>query len=71
MGEVIIMEGVTRVDLNPERVLDAAIDVGLTDAIVIGWDKEGELYFASSIAGGADVLWLLEKSKKELLDIIG
>ena len=71
MGEVIIMEGVTRVDLNPERVLDAAIDVGLTDAIVIGWDKEGELYFASSIAGGADVLWLLEKAKKELLDITG
>ena len=71
MGEVVLMGGVTRLDLPPERVLEAAITVGLTDAIVIGWDKEGELYFASSIAGGADVLWLLEKAKKELLDITG
>ena len=71
MGEVIIMEGVTRLDLPPERILESAITVGLTDAIVIGWYKEGELYFASSISGGADVLWLLEIAKKELLDITG
>ena len=71
MGEVVLMGGVTRLDLPPERVLEAAITFGLTDAIVIGWDKEGELYFASSIACDADILWLLEKSKKELLDITG
>ena len=71
MGEVVLLEGVTSLDIPSERVLESAITVGLNDAIVIGWDKDGELYFASSIADGADVLWLLEKAKKELLDITG
>ena len=65
---VVVLPVITRLDLDPERVLKTAI--GEVDSIVlIGYDKEGELYFASSISDGADVLWLMEKVKKELLDV--
>lgn len=33
----------------------------------IGYDADGAEYFASSIADGADVLWLLERLKQQLL----
>ena len=71
MGELVTLDCVTSIDIPPERVLESAISVGLTDAIVIGWDKDGDLYFASSIADGANVLWLIEKAKRELLEITG
>lgn len=35
--------------------------------VVLGYDPAGEEYFASSIADGADVIWLLERLKLKLL----
>jgi len=64
---VVTLPVVTKLDMPPERVLDMAKAKGLTGAVVIGRDQAGDLYFASSIADGGDVLWLMELAKIELL----
>lgn len=65
---VIPLNNITKLDLPPDRVLESAI--GEMDAVVlIGWSKNGELYFASSIADGGEVNWLLDKAKMALLGV--
>ena len=58
----------TKLDLPPERVLDDAKDADLDGCFVIGRTKDGDLYFASSIADGGDILWLWEKAKPLLME---
>jgi len=66
-AEVVNLETVTRLDLPAERILQAALAAGLESAIVIGYDADGDEYFASSLADGGAVIWLLERSKLRLL----
>lgn len=67
-NKVIPLNCVTRLDLPPDRVLEGA--KGTLDGLVImGYDHEGELYFASTYADGGEVLWLLEQCKAALLDL--
>lgn len=63
MGDVVVLKGPTRLDIPAERVLQAALDAGLESVVICGFDKEGNEYFASSIADGADVVWLVERCK--------
>ena len=65
---VIPLGGVTRLDIPTDRVLEAAKGHCSEGVIVIGWDDDGSLYFASSMADGGEVLWLLEMCKKRLLE---
>lgn len=68
MGDIVTFTGITKLDLPPDRLLEAA--VGQLDGVVIlGYDKEGKEYFASSYADGGDVLWLMERLKKQLLEV--
>ena len=70
MGEVVILDMETSLDIPADRVLEAA--VGCVDpVVVIGYDEEGGLYFASSVADKRQVLWLLEAAKRELFDAVG
>ena len=57
----------TTQDVPADRVLKEARKAALSEAVVIGWDEEGNLYFAGSVASGPSVLWLLEVAKKALL----
>lgn len=66
MNNVIPLNNVTLLDLPVDRVLEAAKDK-LEGVIILGYDKEGDEYFASTYADGGDVLWLLERCKKQLL----
>jgi hypothetical protein len=67
---VILLGNITKLDLPVSRVLDAAKDlVDSGGVIVLGWGKDGDLYFSSSIADGGEVLWLMEKAKAALLEI--
>lgn len=66
MGEVVTFTGITKLDLPPDRILEAAVGV-LDNVVVLGYDKEGNEYFASSYADGGSVLWLMERLKKQLL----
>ena len=68
MGEIIEPSFVTLLDIPTERVLRKATDSELKTAVVVGWDADGDFYFASSVADGGDVLWLLELAKKKLLE---
>lgn len=67
MGDVIDLPVVTRLDLDPDLVLTRAIGECET-AVVLGYDKDGAEYFASSTADGRTVLWLIERLKKQLLE---
>ena len=68
MGDVIPLPVITTLDIPVSRVLKSAKKAKLEHAVVIGYEPEGEFYFASSIANGPDVLWLLEKAKRALMD---
>ena len=61
--------GITRHDLPPNRILKAAIDADLKCVLILGFDKEGEEYLASSLADGGDAMWLMERCKMRLLEI--
>ena len=67
MSNVEDLDVVTRLDIPSDKILKKAIG-NVNDVIIIGWNEEGELYFASSKANGGDVLWLLELAKKRLLE---
>ena len=66
MGDVIIGNFDTTLDIPPERVLKEAIGV-VDPVLLIGYDTEGELYVASSTADAHRLLWLIETAKLYLL----
>ncbi|HEY1991883.1 MAG TPA: hypothetical protein VGH71_05425 [Gammaproteobacteria bacterium] len=53
--------------LPAERVLAEAQAQGLTDAIVLGWSKDGTMYLKTSYPDGPNVLWLLEQARDIIL----
>ena len=68
-ADVVTFPGITTLDLPPERIIQRAADAGLTDVVILGYDKDGEEWFASSTADGGEVLWLLERLKLQLLRV--
>lgn len=69
MGDVVDLNIVTRLDVDPRRVIDGAAASDLRSVVILGYTEDGDEYFASSIADGADVVWLLERSKHKLMTI--
>jgi hypothetical protein len=69
MSKVVHMNWPTRIDLPVERVIERAGEADLESVIVIGHCRDGSEYFASSLADGGDVVWLLERMKLALLRI--
>ena len=69
MSNVIPFSGITRLDLDPDIVLEEAKGK-LEGFVIAGHDKEGNEYFASTYADGGDVLWLLERMKFRLLRVV-
>ena len=63
-----INEGETRLDLDPDEALTGAVGK-LTEVVIVGYEADGSLYFASNRANGPDVLWLLKQAEQVLLDI--
>ena len=69
MGKIIPLRGVTKLDLPADRILEAAKGK-LEGVVLIGFDKDGVCYAASSYADGGTVMWLLEMCKQKMLDSI-
>ena len=69
MSNVIPFGGITRLDLDPDIVLEEAKGK-LEGFVIAGHDKEGNEYFASTYADGGDVLWLLERMKFRLVRVV-
>lgn len=67
---IIRFNGITKLNISAERVLEAAAEAGLTGVVLVGYDEDGDEYFASSYADGGEVLWLLERAKHKLLTIV-
>ena len=70
MGEVVDLPVVTKLDLSPDRVLAKATERGLESCVVVGYTKEGDEYFASTLADAGEVVWLLERSKHKLMKVV-
>jgi hypothetical protein len=68
MTNVIPFNGITKLDLNPDIVLENTKGK-LESFVICGYDKDGQEYFASTYADGGDVLWLLERMKLRLLTV--
>ncbi len=66
-SNVIPFGGVTRLDLPADQVLEQAKEWASGGVVVMGWDENGDLAFASSMADGGQVLWVLEQTKLALL----
>jgi len=49
-------------------VLSKALEADLAGVVVCGYDKDGDYYFASSVASGSRALWLLRQCEKRLLE---
>ena len=67
MGEIIPIGGVTSLDIPADRILDAAKGK-MEGVVIIGFDKGGEVYAASSYADGGTVMWLLEACKTKMME---
>lgn len=66
MGDVVNIGCVTKLDLNPDRVLESAVGE-LDEVVICGIAKDGSEFFASSRASGADTLWHLQRATYKLL----
>ena len=66
---VVQFSGVTRLPLDPDMLLKAAIGE-LDEVVILGFDKEGNEYFASSKAGAAEVIYACERVKHKLNTIL-
>jgi len=66
MGDVTEFRGTTRLDIPANRVLDNA-PRDMDTVIIVGFDADGDFYFASNKADGADVMWLLQVAARKLL----
>ena len=66
---IVYLNMITSHDIPADRILTRAL--GELECVVIaGYGKDGTEYFASSLADGGDALWLLERCKKKLLEIV-
>ena len=61
-SNVVEFHGITKLDLPPDRVLNRAKDADLQSVVTVGWDQEGDLYFASSAADAGEVIFLLQRA---------
>jgi len=68
-AEVVYPGFITKLDIPPGRILAKASEAELESAVVVGFDKNGDFYFASSLAAGPEVLWLLKLAEKKLLEV--
>lgn len=69
VADVVRLDMVTRLDIDPICVLDGAMEADLTHVVIAGYRTDGSEYFAASMADGGATLWLIERLKKLLLEI--
>jgi hypothetical protein len=67
MSNVIPIGGYTKLPIDPNNVLNSAIDK-LDFVFLAGIDKDGSSYFAASGTDINETLWLIEKFKFKLMN---
>ncbi len=66
-AEVLDFTGITQLDLDPQRVLQGALEAGLAEVVIVGVDADGDEYFASSVSDGGTANWHLDRAKWNLM----
>jgi hypothetical protein len=69
MGDVIDLNMITRLDVDPDKMLSKAIGK-LEEVVILGTTKEGDEYFASSRAAADVPIYLCERAKHRLMKLI-
>ena len=69
MTNVIQFTGITTLPLDPNRLLEEAKGK-LQDVVILGFDADGDEYFASSKSDAGEVIYHLERAKHRLMKII-
>lgn len=54
--------------LAPSRILNGAINADLDLVLVLGWQKDGGFYAASTQGDKREILWLVEQFKQGLMN---
>jgi hypothetical protein len=67
---VVLFPGVTAKDFDPDVMLQVARRIGLSQVVILGYDKEGAEYFSSSVSDGPEVVWMLERAKHFLMNVV-
>ena len=68
-NKIVPIGNLSRLNDDPDKILRAAI--GKLEGVVIsGFDKDGEVWAASSYADGGTVMWLLEACKTKMMDAV-
>lgn len=65
-AKIIPFSGITKLDLEPDVVLEN-IKGQLEGFVIVGYAKDGTEFFSSTYADGGTALWLLERCKAMLL----
>lgn len=65
--EVLEFTGITSLDIDPMRILEAAKDAGMTEVVICGFDADGNEYFASSVADAGAAGFHLDRAKWALM----
>lgn len=68
MSNIIPFGGITKLDLDPDVILEAKKGK-LKGFVLVGYDKDDNEVFVSTYADGGEALWLLERGKKKLLEV--
>lgn len=64
---IAMFPGITPNDYDANIMLEAATRADLENVIILGWKKDGSMFFSSSMGDGPECLWLIEKTKAALL----
>lgn len=68
MSNVIKFTGATTNDIEPDVILESAKNEMLSECLVIGFQPDGQLYFAGSTGDVGQILTMIELAKKQLMD---
>jgi hypothetical protein len=68
-GNVVELKVVTKLDVPPDKLLEKAMGK-LTEVVILGFDHDGQEWFASSKADAGGVVWHLERAKHKLLLLV-
>ena len=68
-GNVVEFTGITKLDLDPDRILEAAKGK-MESVLIIGFTTEGAEYFASSKADAEYPIYMVERAKHRLMKMI-
>lgn len=66
-AEIITLDMETRLDIPPDRVLEGAMGQ-LSTVLLIGYDSDEQPYFAASTSNKGDMLLMIERLRKRLLE---